>query len=279
MAFNDFYEDFGSDFCMDLRSIPGFTNMPNLHIHPHYEIMLVPKPVKQQTIINGLALPLIEEPSLTIHTPFSMHNSNFNQQALTERFVFYFGDTMIAHMSDAFRTFDQYKQALYTRLLLSPDLLRKLEPYLNSLRKNQTDKTLTKLNFLTVLHLVLLEGQMESFHCETKDPNRVTQIVKYMSAHCQESLTAEKICQSFHISRSKLNKDFSKYLSVSFHQLLIEMKISRAKEMLRYNKKDIKSIAQALGFEKDTYFYTFFKKATGLTPLQYRKQFEQIVVK
>jgi AraC-like DNA-binding protein len=72
------------------------------------------------------------------------------------------------------------------------------------------------------------------------------------------------------ISNSKLNKDLKKY-SVNFHQLLKDMRLSQAFFMLKNTNLDITSIATNLGFENDTYFYTFFKNATGTTPLQYRK--------
>ena len=99
---------------------------------------------------------------------------------------------------------------------------------------------------------------------------KINAIIRYMSEHCQENLSSEDICRKFYISRSKLNKDFSHYFSITFHELLTEMKLNKAYYMLR-GKKSIKEIAREMGFEKDTYFYTFFKRYTGMTPLQWRK--------
>ena len=50
------------------------------------------------------------------------------------------------------------------------------------------------------------------------------------------------------------------------------MKISQACYRLCAKNTDIKSVAQALGFEKDTYFYTFFKKEMGMGPKDYVAQ-------
>ncbi len=48
------------------------------------------------------------------------------------------------------------------------------------------------------------------------------------------------------------------------------IKTERIKELLEYNEKSISEIADVLGFGSAAYLSTSFKKATGLTPSQYR---------
>ena len=45
-----------------------------------------------------------------------------------------------------------------------------------------------------------------------------------------------------------------------------------AKEVLTNTSKSIKEIAFELGYENKDYFFTVFKKVTGMTPVNYRKQ-------
>jgi YesN/AraC family two-component response regulator len=113
---------------------------------------------------------------------------------------------------------------------------------------------------------------LESSLQKKETSTSIEAVIQYMATHFCENLTAEQVCRHFSISRSKLNKDFQKYMPLSFHQLMTDMKVSQACYLLLDSKRDIKAVATELGFEKETYFYTFFKKETGLTPLQFRKQ-------
>ena len=47
--------------------------------------------------------------------------------------------------------------------------------------------------------------------------------------------------------------------------------IRRAKELLTYNDKTLAEISFILGFSSQSHFQNTFKKAFGITPMQYRK--------
>ena len=48
--------------------------------------------------------------------------------------------------------------------------------------------------------------------------------------------------------------------------------MNMAKEMLANTSKSIKEIAFELGYDNKDYFFTVFRKVTGVTPVNYRKQ-------
>lgn len=266
-----FFEDTGNDFDFFYGDRKSSGNMAGMHIHPYYEAILIPNEVEQTAKINGHTAAPIYKPSLTVFSPFSMHQINFRSDEKYERLVWYFGDSMIKETPYAFVDFEKYSQNITTRFIIGPELLKKILPYLEAAKQMRGDRTFMKLNFLIVFHLVLCEGVKEMSLNPSEGLEKINLIIDYMIKHSNERLTAENICGEFYISRSMLNKYFKKYLSVGFHQLLNEMRLSRACWMLRHGQKDIKTIAYELGFEKETYFYTFFKKSTGMTPLQYRK--------
>lgn len=57
------------------------------------------------------------------------------------------------------------------------------------------------------------------------------------------------------------------------HNYLIDLRIYRAKQLLVINSyESIENISLKCGFRDSFYFSTCFKKHTGLSPLQYRKQ-------
>lgn len=64
---------------------------------------------------------------------------------------------------------------------------------------------------------------------------------------------------------------FKEYTGFAPSQYIQEVKISMAKEMLTNTCKPIKEIAFELGYENKDYFFTIFKKVTGMTPINYRR--------
>ncbi|MBE6546246.1 MAG: helix-turn-helix domain-containing protein [Ruminococcaceae bacterium] len=265
-----FFEDYGSDFLLDYQLSKSDGWCAPMHLHPHYEALLVTTETEQATTINGQPLPVISAPSLTIFAPFAMHRTEYRHNSPSERFVFYFGADLLKSYADAFKPFEEHAQSVFSRFILSPELLELIRSELTALREKPRDPTLERLSFCLLFYRIITKAPLELAWNQAQSLEKINKIIQYMAEHCQENLNSEDICRKFYISRSKLNKDFSRYFSITFHELLTEMRLNKAYFMLR-GKKSIKEIARELGFEKDTYFYTFFKRYTGLTPLQWRK--------
>ena len=69
---------------------------------------------------------------------------------------------------------------------------------------------------------------------------------------------------------SHLSSIFTKMEGKSIQAFQFAIKTERIKELLEYNEKSISEIADVLGFGSAAYLSTSFKKATGLTPSEYR---------
>lgn len=268
-----FWEDFGTAlrFFYGPPEHPG--NLAGMHLHPHYEVLFVATPGKQTAQVNGQFLPQITHPSIYVFAPFSMHRVQFDPQEKVERFIFYFSEQNMKEFPDAFAPFHPYSHTVFTRFPLSPSLLSEIYPYLVKANHLQKNLTFTKYNFFALFQLILQRTEPELLLNQSTEVTLINDIIDYMAAHCGEKITADDVCKIFFISRSKLNKIFEKNLSIGFHSLLSEMKLSQAFFMLKYQPLSITKIAEQLGFSKESYFFTFFKKATGITPLQYRRQY------
>lgn len=78
------------------------------------------------------------------------------------------------------------------------------------------------------------------------------------------------LTESIPYDYSHLSSIFTKMQGKSIQAFQFAIKIERIKELLEYNEKSISQIADVLGFGSAAYLSTSFKKATGLTPSQYR---------
>ena len=85
------------------------------------------------------------------------------------------------------------------------------------------------------------------------------------------TITPEELAEITCMSYSKFRKIFKEYTGFAPAQYIQEIRINIAKEMLTNTSKSIKEIAFELGYENKDYFFTVFRKVTGMTPVNYRK--------
>lgn len=83
---------------------------------------------------------------------------------------------------------------------------------------------------------------------------------------------AEAIRQTGY-NKDYLRRQFCAELGKTPHEYMINLKIRKAKVLLEQNYlPTVKYVSQCCGFSDNLYFSTVFKKATGLTPTQYRNK-------
>ena len=85
------------------------------------------------------------------------------------------------------------------------------------------------------------------------------------------TITPEELARLACMSYSKFRKMFKEYTGFAPAHYIQEVRMNMAKEMLTNTFKSIKEIAFELGFDNKDYFFTVFKKVTGITPVNYRK--------
>lgn len=81
-------------------------------------------------------------------------------------------------------------------------------------------------------------------------------------------LLAEKMQLEYHY----LSNLFSSHEGVTIEQYIIRQKVERVKELLFYDEQSLGQIAILLGYSSIQHISTQFKKVTGLTPSQFKKQ-------
>ncbi len=93
----------------------------------------------------------------------------------------------------------------------------------------------------------------------------------YLEEHYGEKITLKRLCSWFGYSKTRLNQLFRESMGMSIYHCLMEIRMEKAKESLKKSEKSIYSIAQECGFSDQNYFARQFKKHTGCTPGEYRR--------
>lgn len=83
--------------------------------------------------------------------------------------------------------------------------------------------------------------------------------------------TINDYAQELFVSPSYLRESVKKTTGKPAYKLIQEYTVLEAKSLLQQSASPVKSVALELGFDDPSNFAKFFKKQTGLTPLRYRE--------
>lgn len=128
------------------------------------------------------------------------------------------------------------------------------------------DQTLDEL-FQAILqlnsYLVRINNQLNT----SKNERQAEKIMEYINSHYTNSdFTIYTICEEFHISESFAYQIFREVIGTSFADLLEQIRIEQACQMLTEGNHLIKDIALQIGYTNDNSFRRAFKRVMGVTP-------------
>ena len=95
---------------------------------------------------------------------------------------------------------------------------------------------------------------------------------KYMEDNYMFDLSLDSVSEILHISPAYLSAQFKKYQKMNFLDCLTELRINAAKQLLTDPLRSAAEVASMVGYEDASYFARAFKKRTGMTPTQYRRE-------
>lgn len=98
----------------------------------------------------------------------------------------------------------------------------------------------------------------------------VHQAMEYMQAHYQEKLTLQGLAEHCYVSQWHLSKLLNRFSGKNFYDLLNEIRISKAKELLEDPKLKIGDISEMVGYADTAHFSKLFKKYEGISANDYR---------
>lgn len=101
--------------------------------------------------------------------------------------------------------------------------------------------------------------------------DQIEKIGQYILEHYTEDMSLEKIASEFHMSAAYFSQYFKKKKGISFVSYINEMRISKARELLKDPDLSAEEAAIAIGIHNPNYFIRLFKKVTGQTVGEYRK--------
>lgn len=103
------------------------------------------------------------------------------------------------------------------------------------------------------------------------------EIVRFVHENYDQDISLEEGAGMAGMAPTYFSHSFKKETGLSFIELVHEVRIERAKELIRQQSRTMTDICYEVGFRHLSHFIRTFKKRTGLTPTAYRKMVCKIV--
>jgi AraC family transcriptional regulator len=101
---------------------------------------------------------------------------------------------------------------------------------------------------------------------------KLRQVTDWIAEHVAEDFNLDQLAAQAGLSKFHFHRLFKSAVGVSPAHYHINLRMDQAKRLLRETKESVVSIALDVGYANPSHFAQIFRRETGLTPSDYRRQ-------
>lgn len=113
---------------------------------------------------------------------------------------------------------------------------------------------------------------------DNREKSVIDKLLLHIEAHLDGDLSMSSLCRTFAVSRTHLYNAFKKRFGCGISDYVRKLRAERAKIMIREEASSMTEIAERLGYSSIHYFSKDFKKMTGMTPTDYAKSIQALLL-
>jgi two-component system response regulator YesN len=132
------------------------------------------------------------------------------------------------------------------------------------IEENQKLTTINDMQQWFVDYAKFVSEELNSENVNIK--NDILKVKKYIDLHYDENISLKKMADYIFISQSYLSFTFKEIININFNEYLTNVRIQKAKELLRSSKYKVYEVCEMVGYSDKKYFSELFKKYTGVLP-------------
>lgn len=117
-----------------------------------------------------------------------------------------------------------------------------------------------------------VKEEQKSAKGERKNP-LVAGVKDYIFSHLHSTIQIADIAEHLHVNADYLSHLFRTQEHVTIKRYILQEKIKRSQNLLRYSDYRVQEIGFYLGFSSQSHFTKTFREIVGMNPNEYRKQF------
>lgn len=108
------------------------------------------------------------------------------------------------------------------------------------------------------------------------DDNKFNLVLQFVNEHFYEPITTESVAKRFSFAKPYFCRKFHLETGINFTKYIHILRIQHAQELIRKETDaSLSEIASLCGYDSPNYFSNTFKKISGFTPREWKKQFVQ----
>ncbi len=168
-----------------------------------------------------------------------------------------------------FRDFEYAREAIrlgVTRFLLKPSKMSELEEAVEAMSENLKNKGSLKETNLEA------EEAVDAENDSAAGSFIVNNAIKYIEENYNQKLKLSDVADQVYVSQWHLSKLLNGHKGQSFSDVLNNIRIDKAKELLKDPSLRIGDIADMVGFLDMAHFSRVFKKQVGISANEYRNK-------
>ncbi len=105
-----------------------------------------------------------------------------------------------------------------------------------------------------------------------KKQSTISEIRHYLDENYSKKITLEDLSQRYYINKYYMTRIFKEQFGINIMDYLLNVRITEAKNLLRFTKLSAEEVGNQCGIGDIYYFSRVFKKIEGITIREYRKQ-------
>lgn len=117
------------------------------------------------------------------------------------------------------------------------------------------------------VYLEMLQGKTQK-----KEEDPIAMAIAFIQQNLNKSLSRVEVAEHVHLNEEYFSRLFRVETGASFKEYLLDEKMKEAKRLLVRSRLSVSIIASKVGYDNFSHFSKMFKKITGQTPQEYRKE-------
>ena len=255
-----------------------YENMKRYHSHSYYEILHIVHGTRLVDIETNLYH--LSDLGVGFFKPGTNHSTSMEKKTYHERYIINLSEETLTMFTDFFNI---NKDDLFCcnvknyTILQKKEIDRLFDIILLESKNNIPLKQNTKLLLYISQLLIELQNGTPAPNYE-KDKSLTYNISNYISQNFTKHITLSFLSETFFINKSQLCRTIKNTYGKTFSELLMELRLEHAMNLLTTTTIPITEISIECGYSNYTYFISQFKKATNTTPSEFRKSHKNNII-
>ncbi len=257
---------------IELRKEKDEFNMSTPHSHDYYELYFLLEGTRdlflQNTVFRAHKNTFCVIPPFLLHKteggPYTRININVSKEFLTAKEINFLDSCA---KKQALSLDENYCDIIFTLLKEAACIPKTQSAQINHYKLPFVQTILYFLQQQTLSPISIASSAKSNTYI---DP-LILKIALFIDENYSAEITLPMLCERFFLSKATLCSHFKNAMHCSIMEYLFRLRLSKAMNYLATTSKSIEEISELCGFSSANYFSLAFKKAVGISPMNYRK--------